>query len=124
MRGCGSRKPVADKAWKAFERDVALAIDGKRFWSNSGEALDCESPYAHVQCKLVKVLPLEQLTQLAEAVEVTAKAAGKIGVVAVKRRRGKGQRSEALIVLPLASWLRLRDHLPAALRGIEVDRAV
>lgn len=114
---------MADKAWKAFERDVAAAVDGRRFWSNSGEALDCASPYAQVQCKLVRVLPLEQLTQLAEAVELSAKAADKIGVVAVKRRRGRGVASPTLIVLPLASWLRLRAHLPPALRGVEITDA-
>jgi hypothetical protein len=37
---------VANRCWKAFERAVAELFGGRRFWSNSGEAIDVESPTA------------------------------------------------------------------------------
>lgn len=108
---------MSEPAWKAFERTIGDAIDGGRHWANSGEAVDCSSHYACVQCKLVKTLSLEALTQLAETTEAQAIARQKpLGIVAVKRRRGRGKPSEPLIVMTLASWLRLREELPMALR--------
>lgn len=98
-------------AWKQFERDAAALFHGKRFWANSGESVDfegevqtcarpcssCSPVRVHGQCKLVKRLSLEQLTQLAE----------KNDVVCVKVRRGSGVASPALVVLTFENWRRL-----------------
>jgi hypothetical protein len=92
-------------AWKEFERRSAQLIDGKRFWSNSGESLDIEGPELIGQCKLVKTLSLNALTILCE------KMAGqsKIGVVCTKVRRGCGQGSEPVISMTFGEFLRLRE---------------
>ena len=60
---------MANRCWKAFERAVAELFGGRRFWSNSGEAIDVESSTVVAQCKLVKRLSLEELTCLAETAE-------------------------------------------------------
>ena len=68
--GGGGRRGgvVSDRPWKAFDRDVARLLAGRRFCANSGERLvvEFETP---AQCKLVRVLSPEQLALLAEAVE-------------------------------------------------------
>ncbi|MBI4636123.1 MAG: hypothetical protein HY727_07205 [Candidatus Rokubacteria bacterium] len=98
---------MADAAWKAFERDVAELLGGRRFWANAGERLDVESDGAIAQCKLVKRLSLEALSQLAEEVEREAASKFKAGVVAVKVRRGAGRKSPLLLVVTEATWRRM-----------------
>lgn len=98
-----SREP----AWKKFERAVADLFGGRRFWANSGEAFDVESATVVAQCKLVKRLSLEELTQLAETVERQAAPKFKAGVVAVKVRRGLGRSSPILLVVTEATWRRM-----------------
>lgn len=87
---------MADKAWKKFERDAASLFLGSRFWANAGERVDFsgrtrEGIRITGQCKLVKTLSLEKLTQLAEEEGVD--------VVCVKRRRGSGKASSGLVVM-------------------------
>src|SRR3990167_1868706 len=94
-------------AWKQFERDVAALLGGRRFWANSGERLDVVSDSAIAQCKLVRVLSLEKLTQLAEEVEREAAPQFKAGVVAVKLRRGRGRPSPTLLIVTEATWRRM-----------------
>lgn len=86
-------------AWKQLERDAAALFGGKRAWANSGERLDFESATAIGQCKLVKTLSLEALTKLAEEMELAGNQKKKLGVVCVKRRRGKGKPSPMLVVM-------------------------
>ena len=95
-------------AWKQFERDAAQLIDGKRFWSNSGERLDIEGEHIMGQCKLVKNMSLNALTKLAE--EMTGQA--KIGIVCVKVRRGCGQASAPLVVMTFDEFKRLQEGRP------------
>jgi hypothetical protein len=75
---------MADKTWKKFERFAAELIGGKRYWANSGEAIDCESDLFCVQCKLVQTLSLAALSELCKVAAEQAKAKGKIGLVATK----------------------------------------
>jgi hypothetical protein len=98
---------VADKAWKEMERIAADLIGGRRFWSNSGEALDIEGPTYVGQVKLVRRCPLEQLTQLVEMVERQARVKHKNGVVAIKVRRGRGKPSPVLMVVSADTWERM-----------------
>src|SRR5687767_7922836 len=95
---------MADRAWKAFERSCAILFQGKRFWANSGEAIDCEGPTVVAQCKLVQKLSLESLTALAELAERQGTQRFKAGVVAVKVRRGRGLKSPTLIVMTETTW--------------------
>lgn len=90
---------MADCAWKQFERHAASLFDGKRYWANAGERVDFESEWAIGQCKLVKSLSLEALTQLAEEMEADAGKKEKVGVVVTKVRRGSGTPSPTLIVM-------------------------
>lgn len=101
-----------DKPWKRFERETAALIGGTRAWANSGELIDCEGPTTVAQCKLVTRLSLEELTQLAEVAAAQGTAKGKLGVVAVKVRRGVGHPSPGLIVMTTETFRRLRD-MPA-----------
>jgi hypothetical protein len=100
------------KAWKQFEADAAKLFYGARFWANSGERLDFAGAVRvdrdpdmplkekiHGQCKLVKKLSLEALTQLAEEPGVD--------VVCVKVRRGSGKPSPALVVMTFENYQRL-----------------
>jgi hypothetical protein len=87
------------KAWKQFEADAAGLFGGKRHWANSGERVDFESEWAIGQCKLVKVLSLEQLTSLAEEMQAEGSNKNKLGVVCVKVRRGRGKPSPTLVVM-------------------------
>jgi hypothetical protein len=75
---------MADKRWKQFERFAAELIDGKRFWANSGEAIDVESDSFVGQCKLVQSLSLAALSKLCIVAAEQGKAKGKVGVVVTK----------------------------------------
>jgi hypothetical protein len=98
---------MGDKAWKQFERDVGDLLGGRRFWANSGERFDVESDSAIAQCKLVKRMSLSELTALAEEVEREAAPKFKAGVVAVKLRRGSGNKSPLLLVVTEQTWRRM-----------------
>lgn len=103
---------MAHSAWKAFERAAAALFSGARFWANSGERLDFDGVACKPgigthriemkirgQCKLVKRLSLEALTQLTEEPGVD--------VVCVKVRRGRGAPSPALVVMTFETYKRL-----------------
>ncbi len=91
-------------AWKQFERDAAALFCGSRFWANAGATLDFEAPGYVGQCKLVKNLSLNALSLLAEQAERDGRVKQKVGVVAVKCRRGQGRASPMLIVLTESQW--------------------
>ena len=96
---------MANKPWKKFEREAGALIGGKRFWSNSGEALDCEGPTTVAQCKYVMHLPLKARGELAEQVEREALPKFKAGVVIVKQSGKKGRRvAPTLVVMTATTW--------------------
>ena len=94
-------------AWKQFEREAADLIQGKRFWANSGEALDCESPLFVAQCKLVRVLSLNALADLCEVAEKQGAPKFKAGLVIVKPRRGRGRASPTIVAMTAATFRQL-----------------
>ncbi len=100
---------MADKPWKAFERDCAALIGGKRFWANAGERLDVESDEFRGQCKLVQRLSLAELTALAEEV---AQDQEKFGVVFTKLRAGKGRQTPILVTMTAQTFSELLLHTP------------
>ena len=99
--------PMPNKAFKDFERETAELIGGKRYPANSGYKVDCEGPNIVAQCKLTKNLSLEGLTQLAEMIAAQGEAVEKLGIVAVKVRRGAGRPSPGLVVMTFETWARL-----------------
>jgi hypothetical protein len=90
---------VSDKAWKQFERDVGVLIDGKRFPANLGESVDVEGQELLAQCKLVSRLSLAELTKLAEIASQDGRLRGKVGIAAVKLKAGKGHPTPGLVVM-------------------------
>lgn len=112
---------MSDRAWKAFERAAAAALGAKRFWANAGERVDFEGEHVVGQCKLVQRLSLEELTCLAEEVDQLAAAKGKVGVVAVKVRRGSGSPSPMLIVLTEGSLGRCVDPSGTGSAAVDPD---
>lgn len=113
---------MANKAWKEFERKSAALFGLTRCPANSGEDIDfpeaderAEAP-ALGQCKEVKAISLNEVTKLAEHIAERATkypddygVADKIGVVCVKIRRGRGQKSAPLVVMTFDQFERLFD---------------
>lgn len=95
---------MSDKPWKAFEREVARLLGGRRFWANSGESIDIESSSYVAQCKHVARMSLRQITDLAEAVELDAAPKAKLGIVALKLRAGRGRTTSTLFVMTAHTW--------------------
>ena len=97
---------MGDKQWKQFERNSAALFGGKRFPANMGHRLDFLSPQFAGQCKEVKSLSLEALTQLVEELDELAPKEDppRLGAVCVKVRRGTGRPSPALVVLSATTW--------------------
>lgn len=104
---------MSDPAWKKFEREFARALGARRFWANSGEALDFEGTWTYGQCKHVRRLSLAELTALAESVARDPRAKHKLGVVGVKLRQGRGRATPPLVVLTLPmfqEWFSFQTH--------------
>jgi len=101
---------MADKAWKATERDVARLLGGSRYPANSGGRVDVESPTLVVQVKHVQRMSLAQLELLAVEMEQIGAEKGKIGLVVVKRRAGRGHPTKALVILTEAAFLALASE--------------
>lgn len=101
---------MSEPSWKKFERWCAALIGGERYWANSGEKIDVESDGWIGQCKLVKTMSLEQLTQLAESAHADAVKRSKRGAVFIKVRRGRGNVSPALVVMLAGTWKEVEDE--------------
>lgn len=100
--------------WKKFETSVARTLQGRRFWANSGEAIDVESDRFVVQCKNVARMSLKELTDLCEVAGEQGEARGKIGMVAVKLRAGMGIRSSTVYAMTERSLAALLDKNEAS----------
>ena len=103
----GPIKGKMSKNWKQLERDVARLLGGSRYPANSGGRVDVESPTLVVQVKHVQRMSLAQLEALAVEMEEIGKERGKVGVVGVKRRAGRGRSTRTLIILTEAAFLAL-----------------
>ena len=101
---------MADKPWKATERDLARRLGGSRYPANSGGRVDVESPTLVVQVKHVQRMSLAQLELLAVEMEEIGKERGRVGVVAVKRRAGRGHPTRTLVILTEAAFLALASE--------------
>jgi hypothetical protein len=112
----GDGRTPMDKAWKAQERAVAKLVGGRRFWANSGADVDVESGSLVVQVKNVKVCSLAALGKLAlEAERQGNQRAGKIGIVAIKHRGGRGVKTPTLVVMTAAAFVAMSGPVPGAI---------
>ena len=98
---------MADKAWKATERDVARLLGGKRYPANTGGRVDVETDDVVAQVKHRKTMSVPELERWATEMEEIGAEKGKIGVVVVKRRAGRGHPTRTLIILTEAAFLAL-----------------
>ncbi|MBI4637615.1 MAG: hypothetical protein HY727_14815 [Candidatus Rokubacteria bacterium] len=107
---------MPDKPWKQEERRAAALCGGTRFPANVGGPLDFEGPGYVGQVKHVRRLPLAALEGLAGEVERIglSRTPPKAGVVVVKRRAGRGQRTTRLVVMTEAAFRALRHAGPLA----------
>jgi hypothetical protein len=104
---------MSNPGWKKFERTVGALIGGRRFWANSGEALDCEGPTTVAQCKYVRSMSLAALGALAEEVERQAAPKFKAGIVVIKQSGHKGPRiSPTLVVMTENVWRQMNGPTP------------
>lgn len=94
----------SNRHWKELEARAGALFGGARKWANSGESVDFEGPSYVGQAKLVKRMSLEELTQLAEQAERDGRARNKVGVVAIKVKRGRGRPSPMLLVVTEGMW--------------------
>jgi len=95
---------VADRPWKAEERHVARLLGGTRYHANSGGRVDVEGPGIMAQVKHVQRLSLAQLEGLAVEMAKLGRERGKVGLVVVKRRSGRGQPTPRLVVMTEQMW--------------------
>ncbi len=100
---------MVDKAWKHEERRVAHLLGGRRYAANTGGRVDVESPTLVVQVKHVQRMSLAQLEALAVEMAALGEEQGKIGVVVVKRRAGRGTPTPRLVVMTEGVWVRLNQ---------------
>lgn len=90
---------MSDKPWKQEERHAAQLLTGKRYRANSGGRIDVESEHFIGQVKHVRRLSLTEVEALAIEMARLGTQRGKIGVVVVKRRAGRGIETPRLIVM-------------------------
>ncbi len=93
--------------WKVEERRVAHLLGGSRFPANSGGRVDVESDTYLAQVKNVAQLSLAQLEELALEMATLGEEQGKVGMVVVKRKGGRGRKTPRLIVLTETAWRNL-----------------
>jgi hypothetical protein len=103
---------MADKGWKAFERRMARDCGTERIpVTGERHGADCATALFAMQFKLRRVLPAYLWAWLA-GIRTNAQAAGKVGVLVVKKPRQQDR--DALVVLSWQDWLDLHGSPPAA----------
>jgi len=80
-------------SWKAEERQVARMLGGKRHPANSGGRVDVT----------------KQLEELCVEMAALGQERGKMGLVTVKRRAGRGTPTPRLVVMTEGVWVRLNQ---------------
>ena len=71
--------------------------------------MDVESDTWVAQVKAVRELSLESLTRLAEETDAEARKRGKLGMVMLKTKRGRGTQSPVLCVMLAGAWQEAGD---------------
>ncbi len=99
-----AERTMSDKPWKQLEREVAHLLGGRRYAANTGGRVDVESPTVVAQVKHVQRLSLAQLEELCVEMAALGQEQGKLGLVTVKRRAGRGTPTPLLICMTEAVW--------------------
>lgn len=99
---------MSSSAWKSEERAVARLLGGTRYPANSGGRVDVEGPRVLAQVKHRRVCSLAELEGLALELESLGRARGKLGLVIVKRRAGRGTPTPRLVVMTEDVYRRMR----------------
>ena len=108
---------VADRPWKTEERRAAALLGGRRYPASTGGRVDVEGPSVIIQVKHRRILSLGALEALAVEAADIGRARGKLGIVVVKRRAGRGRPTTRMVVMTEAAWRLLhRDQFGAAPR--------
>ncbi len=71
--------------------------------------MDVEGPTVVVQVKHVQRLSLAHLEALAMEMERLGTQRGKVGLLVVKRRAGRGQETPRLVVMTESVWRKLNE---------------
>ncbi len=99
---------------KREERRAAALLGGWRYPASSGGVVDVEAPGILAQVKHVKRFSLAALERLALEAEQAGLKKGKVGIVIVKRRPGRGMRTPRLVVLTEPAWRALAPGAEAS----------
>ena len=84
---------MTDRPWKAEERRDAALLGGRRHPANTGGRV--EGPSVIAQVKHRRTLSLGALEALAVEAAEAGRTRGKLGVLALKRRAGRGRPTPA-----------------------------
>lgn len=90
---------MGNKAWKQVERDAAKLFGGKRFPANSGHRIDGESALFVWQVKHRKNHTMADMFNLAVEMNAYGKACGKMGLVYLRDKPGRGGKATSLVVM-------------------------
>lgn len=108
---------TARSTWKAFERDVAQRLGGRRIpvTGIDRHGADVVTPMFDVQVKLRNTVP-DYLLEWLDGIRATARASNKIGIVVWRRPRARSD--DALVILRLKDWEDLHGRLPDDQQGL------
>lgn len=90
---------MSDKDWKQVERDAAKLFGGKRFPANSGHRIDGESALFVWQVKHRKNHTMADMFNLTKEMEVYGQEHGKMGLVYLRDKPGRGGKATSLVVM-------------------------
>lgn len=85
--------------WKDHERACAGVIKGKRYPANQGGRVDVESDTIVAQVKERKEISFPEMGRLVAEMGAIGKERGKLGVLFVRHKAGRGFPSPGLVVM-------------------------
>ena len=98
--------PMADKAWKAWERTVASWLGGARrgaqFRSPNGGTNDVVHDAWSIECKLLGRPSFSDLLEACRQAEKSADHPAQCPVAFVKKKNGRND--DALVIMRAATW--------------------
>jgi hypothetical protein len=103
---------VSRSHWKHVERAAAQLLGGRRYWANSGRAVDVEGPAWIAQIKNRKTYSLRQMAEDLLPLERQAALKAKGALLVVKASAGRGIETPTLVIMTQATFERL--HGPCA----------
>ena len=96
--------------WRDYERKCAAVIGGKRFAASSGGRVDIESDSLVAQCKERAEISFPEMGRLAAEMEAIGKERGKLGVLFVRHKAGRGFPSPGMVVMSHATFEALLER--------------